>query len=152
MLPTSWQLCRKISGCTDVKLTVLYDANVLYPAVATTMLTGPTPAVEKVLAIAGLAVDGINLFELNEAFASVVLKYQRDRKISVEKLDVNGGAIAMGHTRLVRRIVGSGRLRGAPSWCGRGRRLRSADGIYLTAPLLLARTISLSSSSSSIGW
>ncbi len=64
---------------------------------ATIMLTGPTPATEKVLARAGLTVDQIDLFELNEAFASVVLKFQKDLKIPDEKLNVNGGAIAMGH-------------------------------------------------------
>ncbi len=64
---------------------------------ATIMLTGPTPATEKVLARAGLTVDDIDLFELNEAFASVVLKFQKDLKIPDEKLNVNGGAIAMGH-------------------------------------------------------
>jgi len=63
----------------------------------TIMLTGPTPATQKVLAKAGLTVDDIDLFELNEAFASVVLKFQKDLKIPDEKLNVNGGAIAMGH-------------------------------------------------------
>ena len=63
----------------------------------TIMLTGPTPATEKVLARAGLTVDDIDLFELNEAFASVVLKFQKDLNIPDEKLNVNGGAIAMGH-------------------------------------------------------
>ncbi|MGB3773088.1 MAG: acetyl-CoA C-acetyltransferase [Rhodococcus sp. (in: high G+C Gram-positive bacteria)] len=63
----------------------------------TIMLTGPTPASKKVLATAGLTVDDIDLFELNEAFASVVLRFQRDLKIPGEKLNVNGGAIAMGH-------------------------------------------------------
>ena len=63
----------------------------------TIMLTGPTPATEKVLALAGLKADDIDLFELNEAFASVVLKYQKDLKIPDEKLNVNGGASAMGH-------------------------------------------------------
>lgn len=52
--------------------------------------------------IAGLSVDDIDLFELNEAFASVVLKFQKDLKIPDEKLNVNGGAIAMG-IRLERR-------------------------------------------------
>ncbi|PXX58440.1 acetyl-CoA C-acetyltransferase [Nocardia tenerifensis] len=64
---------------------------------ATIMLTGPTPATEKVLALAGLTVDDIDLFEINEAFAAVVLKYQKDLNIPDEKLNVNGGAIAMGH-------------------------------------------------------
>jgi acetyl-CoA C-acetyltransferase len=63
----------------------------------TIMLTGPTPATRKVLARAGLTVDDIDLFELNEAFASVVLKFQKDLNIADEKLNVNGGAIAMGH-------------------------------------------------------
>ncbi|MPY99915.1 MAG: acetyl-CoA C-acetyltransferase [Actinophytocola sp.] len=63
----------------------------------TIMLTGPTPATRKVLDKAGLSVDDIDLFELNEAFASVVLKFQKDLKIPDEKLNVNGGAIAMGH-------------------------------------------------------
>ena len=63
----------------------------------TIMLVGPTPATEKVLARAGLTVDDIDLFELNEAFASVVLKFQKDLGIPNEKLNVNGGAIAMGH-------------------------------------------------------
>ncbi|WP_024801067.1 acetyl-CoA C-acetyltransferase [Nocardia sp. BMG51109] len=64
---------------------------------ATIMLTGPTPAAQKALAKAGLSVDDIDLFELNEAFASVVLKFQKDLNIPDEKLNVNGGAIAMGH-------------------------------------------------------
>ncbi|MFI2478816.1 acetyl-CoA C-acetyltransferase [Nocardia xishanensis] len=63
----------------------------------TIMLTGPQPATEKVLDLAGLTLDDIDLFELNEAFASVVLKYQKDLGIPDEKLNVNGGAIAMGH-------------------------------------------------------
>ncbi|WP_280263049.1 acetyl-CoA C-acetyltransferase [Nocardia wallacei] len=64
---------------------------------ATIMLTGPTPAAHKALAKAGLSVDDIDLFEINEAFASVVLKFQKDLNIPNEKLNVNGGAIAMGH-------------------------------------------------------
>ncbi|MEV0106610.1 acetyl-CoA C-acetyltransferase [Nocardia sp. NPDC050799] len=64
---------------------------------STIMLTGPTPASRKVLAKAGLTVDDIDLFEINEAFASVVLKFQKDLQIPDEKLNVNGGAIAMGH-------------------------------------------------------
>jgi acetyl-CoA C-acetyltransferase len=63
----------------------------------TIMLTGPTPATLKVLRNAGLTLDDIDLFELNEAFAAVVLKYQKDLGIPSEKLNVNGGAIAMGH-------------------------------------------------------
>jgi len=63
----------------------------------TIMLVGPTPATSKVLDRAGLTVDDIDLFELNEAFASVVLKFQKDLNIPDEKLNVNGGAIAFGH-------------------------------------------------------
>jgi len=63
----------------------------------TIMLTGPTPATEKVLATAGLTVDDIDVFELNEAFAAVVLKWMKDLNIPDEKVNVNGGAIAMGH-------------------------------------------------------
>jgi acetyl-CoA C-acetyltransferase len=63
----------------------------------TIMLTGPIPATEKLLAHTGLSVNDIDLFELNEAFASVVLNYQKKLGIPGEKLNVNGGAIAMGH-------------------------------------------------------
>ena len=63
----------------------------------TIMLTGPTPATHKLLRTAGLTVEDIDLFEINEAFASVVLKYQKDLGIPDDKLNVNGGAIAMGH-------------------------------------------------------
>ncbi|PXY26699.1 acetyl-CoA C-acetyltransferase [Prauserella sp. PE36] len=63
----------------------------------TIMLTGPTPATQKVLKKAGLTADDIDLFELNEAFASVVLKWMKDLKLPEEKVNVNGGAIAMGH-------------------------------------------------------
>ncbi|MEV6136567.1 acetyl-CoA C-acetyltransferase [Nocardia sp. NPDC051990] len=64
---------------------------------STIMLTGPTPAAKKALATAGLTLDDIDLVEINEAFASVVLKFQKDLQIPDEKLNVNGGAIAMGH-------------------------------------------------------
>lgn len=63
----------------------------------TIMLTGPTPATEKVLATAGLELSDIDLFELNEAFASVVLKWMKDLNIPHDRVNVNGGAIAMGH-------------------------------------------------------
>lgn len=63
----------------------------------TIMLTGPTPAAKKALETAGLSADDIDLWELNEAFASVVLRFQKDMNIPDEKLNVNGGAIAMGH-------------------------------------------------------
>ena len=63
----------------------------------TIMLTGPTPAAEKALRLAGLTKDDIDLWELNEAFAAVVLKFMKDLDIPHEKINVNGGAIAMGH-------------------------------------------------------
>ncbi len=61
------------------------------------MLEGPGPASVKALKKAGLSVDDIDLFELNEAFASVVLRYQDLLGIPDDKINVNGGAIAMGH-------------------------------------------------------
>ena len=63
----------------------------------TIMLAGPVPATQKALAKAGLTVDDIDLFELNEAFAAVVLRYQKELGIPDEKINVNGGAISMGH-------------------------------------------------------
>jgi acetyl-CoA C-acetyltransferase len=63
----------------------------------TIMLAGPVPATEKALKKAGLTVADIDLFELNEAFASVVLGYQQTLGIADDKINVNGGAIAMGH-------------------------------------------------------
>ena len=61
------------------------------------MLTGPAPASRKALAKAGLEVEDIDLFEINEAFAGVALRFMRDLGISGEITNVNGGAIAMGH-------------------------------------------------------
>jgi len=61
------------------------------------MLTGPAPATEKVLKRAGMTTADIDLFELNEAFAAVVLHYMDLLNIAHEKINVNGGAIAMGH-------------------------------------------------------
>lgn len=63
----------------------------------TIMLTGPAPATRKALAKAGLSVDDIDLFEVNEAFASVVMKFMKDMGVSESKVNVNGGSIAMGH-------------------------------------------------------
>ncbi|MEH6569253.1 MAG: acetyl-CoA C-acetyltransferase [Halioglobus sp.] len=63
----------------------------------TIMLAGPTPAAQKALKLANMTVDDIDLFELNEAFASVVLRFQRLMGVSDDKINVNGGAIAMGH-------------------------------------------------------
>jgi acetyl-CoA C-acetyltransferase len=63
----------------------------------TIMLTGPAPASLKALARAGLDADDIDLFEVNEAFASVVLRFMRELGVPHEKVNVNGGAIALGH-------------------------------------------------------
>ena len=63
----------------------------------TIMLTGPTPATEKALRLAGLTKDDIDVWELNEAFAAVVLKWMKDFGLERDQVNVNGGAIAMGH-------------------------------------------------------
>jgi acetyl-CoA acyltransferase len=62
-----------------------------------TMLTGPIPATTKVLERAGLTLEDIDLIEINEAFASVVLAWQKELKVDLAKVNVNGGAIALGH-------------------------------------------------------
>jgi len=61
------------------------------------MLTGIIPATQKVLARAGLSIDDIDAFEVNEAFASVVLAWQKETGASLSKVNVNGGATAIGH-------------------------------------------------------
>ncbi len=61
------------------------------------MLTGPIPATQKALAKAGLTIDQIDLVEINEAFASVVLAWQHDIGADLSKVNVNGGAVAIGH-------------------------------------------------------
>lgn len=63
----------------------------------TIMLTGPMPAARKALAKAGMTVEQIDLFEVNEAFAAVVMRFMREMKVLPDKVNVNGGAIAMGH-------------------------------------------------------
>ena len=72
-------------------------ATALSGADPTIMLTGPTPAARKALAKAGLNVDDIDLFEVNEAFAAVPMKFMKDMGVPHDKVNVNGGAIAMGH-------------------------------------------------------
>lgn len=62
-----------------------------------TMLKGPIPASQKVLAQTGLTVDDIDVFEVNEAFASVVLAWQKELGVDPQKVNPNGGAIALGH-------------------------------------------------------
>ena len=61
------------------------------------MLTGPILATTKVLERAGLSLDQIDLIEINEAFASVILAWQKEHKVDLAKVNVNGGAIALGH-------------------------------------------------------
>ena len=72
-------------------------ATALSGADPTIMLTGPAPASRKALEKAGLTVDDLDLVEINEAFAAVVLRFVRDMGLDLEKVNVNGGAIAMGH-------------------------------------------------------
>lgn len=83
------------------KLGLKARARIVSAAVTSTeptiMLTGPAPAARKALEKAGLSVDDIDLFEVNEAFAAVVMKFQKDMGVAPEKINVNGGAIAMGH-------------------------------------------------------
>ena len=63
----------------------------------TIMLTGPVPVTEKVLAETGMAISDIDLFEVNEAFSSVVLRFMQAFDVDHDKVNVNGGSIAMGH-------------------------------------------------------
>jgi acetyl-CoA C-acetyltransferase len=84
---------------TDLGLTP--RARIISAAVSgadpTIMLTGPAPAARKALALAGLEATDIDLFEINEAFAAVAMRFMRDMDITPEITNVNGGAIAMGH-------------------------------------------------------
>ena len=72
-------------------------STVLVGSDPTIMLTGPAPAARKALEKAGLSIEDIDLFEVNEAFASVVMRFMTELKVPAEKVNVNGGAIAMGH-------------------------------------------------------
>ncbi|MDD0809762.1 acetyl-CoA C-acetyltransferase [Curvibacter sp. RS43] len=72
-------------------------ATALSGADPTIMLTGPVPATRKALARAGLSVQDIDLFEVNEAFAAVPMRFMKELGVPHEKVNVNGGAIAMGH-------------------------------------------------------
>jgi len=86
---------------TGAELGLKARARILATAVSgadpTIMLTGPAPASRKALAKAGLTVDDLDLVEINEAFAAVVLRFVKDMDLDLEKVNVNGGAIAMGH-------------------------------------------------------
>ena len=61
------------------------------------MLTGPVPVTQKILRESGMEIGDINLFEVNEAFASVVLRFMQAFEVDPDLVNVNGGAIAMGH-------------------------------------------------------
>ena len=63
----------------------------------TIMLTGPVPVTEKILRDSGMSIKDIDLFEVNEAFASVVLRFQHAFNVDPARVNVNGGSIAMGH-------------------------------------------------------
>ncbi|MGH3267421.1 MAG: acetyl-CoA C-acyltransferase, partial [Trebonia sp.] len=86
---------------TGADLGLRARARILATAVSgadpTIMLTGPAPASRKALAKAGLTVADLDLVEINEAFAAVVLRFVRDMELDIDKVNVNGGAIAMGH-------------------------------------------------------
>jgi acetyl-CoA C-acetyltransferase len=86
---------------TGEQLSLKPRARILATAVSgadpTIMLTGPAPATRKALAKAGLTVEDLDLVEINEAFAAVVLRFVRDMDLDMEKVNVNGGSIAMGH-------------------------------------------------------
>jgi acetyl-CoA C-acetyltransferase len=63
----------------------------------TIMLTGPVPVTDKILADSGMSISDIDLFEVNEAFAAVVLRFMQAFNLTDERVNVNGGSIAMGH-------------------------------------------------------
>ncbi len=94
------------------------------------MLTAPIPATQKILAKSGLTLDKIDLVEINEAFASVVLAWQHETQADMQKVNVNGGAIAVGHplgasgarlaTVLVHELVRRGGRYGLQTMCEGG--------------------------------
>jgi acetyl-CoA acyltransferase len=94
------------------------------------MLTGPIPATAKVLMRAGLRLDDIGVFEVNEAFASVPLAWLAETGADPKRLNVNGGAIALGHplgasgarlmATLVHQLVGGGERYGLQTMCEGG--------------------------------
>ena len=94
------------------------------------MLTGPIPATARVLEKAGLGIGDVDLFEVNEAFASVVAAWTKETGADPERVNPNGGAIAVGHplgasgailmTRLVHEMVRTGARRGLQTMCEGG--------------------------------
>jgi acetyl-CoA C-acetyltransferase len=119
---------------TGADLGLRARARILATAVSgadpTIMLTGPAPASKKALAKAGLTVDDLDLVEINEAFAAVALNATRMLGIDEERVNVNGGAVALGHpigasgARLVLTLANEMRRRGvslgAAALCGGG--------------------------------
>jgi acetyl-CoA acetyltransferase family protein len=93
----------------------------------TIMLTGPIPATQRVLKKAGMKLDQIDLFEINEAFASVVLAWERELHPDMRRVNVNGGAIALGHplgcsgarlmTTLLHELTRTGKRYGLQTMC-----------------------------------
>ena len=94
------------------------------------MLTAPIPATRRVLERAGMSLDEIDLIEINEAFAAVVLAWQREHHADMDRVNVNGGAIALGHplgcsgarlmTTLVNELERSGGRYGLQTMCEGG--------------------------------
>src|SRR5205823_6225702 len=101
MLAEKWGLKReeldKFSGESHEKAGRAMADGRFKREIATIMLPGPIPATQRVLKKAGLKIDQIDLFEINEAFASVVLAWERELHPDMERVNVNGGAIALGH-------------------------------------------------------
>lgn len=87
----------KIGKALSLKPRAKIIATALVGTDPTIMLTGPAPAARKALDKAGLTIDDIDLFEVNEAFAAVVMRFMTELNVPSEKVNVNGGAIAMGH-------------------------------------------------------
>lgn len=88
---------KQIARQFDLKPRARIISTALVGTDPTIMLTGPAPAARKALAIANLTAEDIDLYEVNEAFASVVMRFQQELNVPDEKVNVNGGAIAMGH-------------------------------------------------------
>lgn len=93
VIMASGEACEKLGLKPRAKIV----ATTLVGVDPVTMLKGPIPATRKALERAGLTLDDIDVFEVNEAFASVVLGWERDLGIDHSKVNVNGGAIALGH-------------------------------------------------------
>ena len=93
VIMASGETCKRL----DIKPRAKILSTTLVGVDPVTMLKGPIPATRKVLERAGLSLDDIEIFEVNEAFASVVLAWQKDLGVDPARVNVNGGAIALGH-------------------------------------------------------